>query len=82
MAVAIGLAENGKREGGRFKRGSVPHDGRASSNAWAKAIREAGVVLDHAPELADQPLQRPQRPLAVGNYLRTAQIIRCQVVGV
>ena len=54
MAVAIGLVENGQRANGRFKRGTVPGDKRGSSHTgWRKAMEQAGVVLDHAPDLAD-----------------------------
>jgi hypothetical protein len=53
MAVAIGLVAAGKRRNGKFDWGSKPPpSGRSSRSAWDKAIKEAGVVLDHAPELA------------------------------
>jgi hypothetical protein len=54
MAVAIGLVEDGKRKGGRFKRGSVPAD--KSRPRFSEKVSSAGLVLDHAPELADQVL--------------------------
>jgi hypothetical protein len=53
--LAIGLVEAGRRENGRFTRGSVPDNpgsGVIRKN-WAERVREAGLVLDHAPELAD-----------------------------
>jgi hypothetical protein len=57
MAVAIGLVESGQRENGRFKRGSKQGDtGGASRTAWVSALHQAGVVLDHAPGLADAVL--------------------------
>jgi hypothetical protein len=60
MAVAIGLAENGQRQGGRFKWGSKP-DAPAGTrrSTWESAVREAGVVLDHAAELAGLLVQTP-----------------------
>jgi hypothetical protein len=57
MAVAIGLVEAGARENGRFADGSRPEDRRSSSPAaWKKALAQAGLVLDHAPELTDAVL--------------------------
>lgn len=56
MAVAIGLVEAGKRRNGRFTRGSVPGDNRRASvtaASWQTQVQRAGVILDHAPELAD-----------------------------
>lgn len=57
MAVAIGLVEEGLRENGRYKRGSVPSDQTGpSSSGWKQALVKAGLVLDHAPKLADEVL--------------------------
>jgi hypothetical protein len=61
MAVAIGLADAGKRINGRggkreWEYGSVPKDGRTGLRTWADAVARAGLVLDHAPELADAVL--------------------------
>lgn len=53
MADALVLAEDGRRKGGRWRRGSV--DIGSSSNiesVWRKAIAQAGTVLDFAPDLA------------------------------
>jgi len=58
MAVAIGLGA-AARKNGKWKRGSVPDDPRSkarSSSGWGDALWRAGLVLDHAPELADQVL--------------------------
>ena len=52
--VATLLATQGKRQNGRWVRGSVPGDpaddgdsgGSASSDGWAHRMKEAGVVLD------------------------------------
>ena len=56
MATAIGLVDEGKRSNGRFARDSVPANASSSVRAWAQAVQRAGVVLDHAPELADEVL--------------------------
>lgn len=56
MAVAIGLVDVGARSNGRFKRGSVPDNPSSRDKTWAEAVRRAGLVLDYAPELADQVL--------------------------
>jgi hypothetical protein len=61
MAVAIGLDNAGKRINGRggkreWKYGTVPKDGQGLDHAWRVAIGQAGVVLDHKPELADAVL--------------------------
>jgi len=53
-ATALTLAQAGRRKDGRWMRGSVPEQpdsGRSSSSGWVKAISEAGLVLDHCPEL-------------------------------
>lgn len=59
-AAALSLGDLGCRiateNGGmRWKRGSVPEvpgdNGRSSSNAWIKAMTQAGFVLDHASDL-------------------------------
>jgi hypothetical protein len=56
MAVAVGLVESGQRVDGRFKRGSVPDNAGSRTSGWISAVREAGIVLDHAPDLADAVL--------------------------
>lgn len=55
MATALVLAADGRREGGRWKRGSLDI-GPESDNATAltRALQRAGIVLDWAPDLADQ----------------------------
>lgn len=54
MATAVVLAQNGHRNDGRWRRGSVPADNRDSSVSagWEQAMRQAGAVLDEVPELA------------------------------
>lgn len=56
MAVAIGLVEADKRKGGKFVRGSVPDRPGPGTKAWRNTLAQAGVVLDHAPELVDAVL--------------------------
>lgn len=53
MSTALVLAADGRRENGRWKRGTVGSNGSVSSAAWQQRLNEAGVVLDHAPDLAD-----------------------------
>lgn len=56
MSVAEQLATQGKRKDGRWQRGSVITDIRNNSDkrTWIDAMRLAGIVIDHAPNLADQ----------------------------
>ena len=55
MATALVLAADGRREDGKWRRGSVlGADVTESRNNWKDAVRQAGVVLDWAPEVADQ----------------------------
>lgn len=56
MATAIGLVEAGQRANGRFKRGSVPDNKKSPVTDWKARVQAAGVVLDHAPALADRVL--------------------------
>lgn len=53
MAVAIGLVEKRAPRGPTLKRGTVPDNAGSRTRGWVQAVREAGVVLDHAPALAD-----------------------------
>lgn len=54
MAVAEQLALEGKRKNGRWERGSITQTSGLSGDAWTEAMCLAGLVLDYAPELADQ----------------------------
>lgn len=55
MSTALVLVDAGKRENGRWKRGSLDiKDDRPLSDGWAKFMMRAGVVLDHAADLAEQ----------------------------
>jgi hypothetical protein len=56
-ATALTLAADGRRENGRWKRGSVPEGEKGESapkETWKRRMTEAGLVLDHAPELLPQ----------------------------
>lgn len=53
MSVAEELAARGRRKNGRWQRGSINETSRLSDDkGWAKAMEQAGLVLDHAPTLA------------------------------
>lgn len=57
MSTALVLADAGKRQGGRWERDALSgtgDTGRTSDTEWARAMSKAGVVLDHAPDLAEQ----------------------------
>lgn len=53
MSTALVLEADGRRENGRWKRGSVP-DNTESRNTWQDAVRQCGVILDFKPDLAWQ----------------------------
>ncbi len=54
MATALTLADNGHRANGRWRRGDVDFTNGTDSDrsTWKARLAEAGVVLDHAPDLA------------------------------
>lgn len=54
MSTALVLADAGKRENGRWKRGALPtaDTGKSSDSEWHRALTKAGQVLDYAPDLA------------------------------
>lgn len=54
MSTALSLQADGLRNGGRWKRGSVDN-GESAITGWAHRMKEAGLVLDELPELA-QPV--------------------------
>lgn len=64
MAVAVDLDDKGMRISGptgrRWKRGSVPSPedigGSSNISAWQAAMKQAGIVLDWLPDLADEVL--------------------------
>lgn len=56
MATALVLQADGRRENGRWRRGSVGNGQESISDvdsAWIKAMKRAGVVLDFTPDAAD-----------------------------
>ena len=56
MSTALVLADDGRRENGRWKRGSVtanPESGITSGKTWQNFMQMAGIILDHAPDLAE-----------------------------
>lgn len=53
MSTALVLAADGRRDNGRWKRGSVDLGiGDSANSAWQARLKECGVVLDYAPDLA------------------------------
>lgn len=53
MATALVLQADGRRENGRWKRGSLASANQESLNTdWANKVTQAGVVLDFKPDLA------------------------------
>ena len=54
MCTTLVLEADGRRDGGRWKRGSVNVGNTESRNTWQDAIRQCGIVLDFAPDLAAQ----------------------------
>lgn len=55
MASALVLADDGRRENGRWRRGSVQVGNDESVNSgWSQRLKEAGIVLDFAPDLASR----------------------------
>lgn len=54
MSTALVLADDGRRVNGRWKRGSLGDNPGSGVTGWTERLRECGVVLDYAPELADE----------------------------
>lgn len=52
MSTALVLADDGRRENGRWKRGSVVANPEIRNSAWSDLMLKAGAILDHAPDLA------------------------------
>jgi hypothetical protein len=76
MATALTLATDAKRRNGRWQRGSLPAgNGESPNSTWQAAMKQAGAVLDHAPDLAPQVVsgdrgiygheEPPSRPVIV-----------------
>jgi hypothetical protein len=58
MSSALVLEADGRRENGRWKRGSVAIGESANSTAdWQSRLKECGLVLDHAHDLASLVIQ-------------------------
>lgn len=53
MSTALVLFADGRRENGRWRRGSVDVGNTESRNTWQDALRQCGIVLDFKPDLAD-----------------------------
>lgn len=53
MATALVLADDGRRDGGRWKRGSVDiTESGNSTQTWRNSLNQAGTILDFKPDLA------------------------------
>lgn len=52
MTAALALHADGKRRNGKWERGAVPAPDHGSANSWQHRMKEAGVILDHASDLA------------------------------
>lgn len=72
MATALVLAADGRRGDGRWKRGTVvgSHESVTTDRSWQQRMIEAGVILDHAPDLAEQVVSGD---LALDGAFRQAQ---------
>jgi len=53
MATALVLAADGRRNDGRWKRGSVDIGESPNIETWRDSLKRCGVILDHAPDLAE-----------------------------
>lgn len=56
MATALVLEADGRRTNGRWKRGSVDIGKFANISDWQSRLKEAGIILDFTPNLADRVL--------------------------
>lgn len=52
MATALVLADDGRRNNGRWKRGSVDIGESSNISTWQANLKWCGIVIDHAPDLA------------------------------
>lgn len=73
MSTALVLAADGRRTGGRWRRGSVAIGESPNSATWQAAVRDCGVILDHVPHLAEQVVDGS---LALDAALRQAEQAR------
>lgn len=53
MSTALVLADSGKRANGKWAYGAVANVEDSPRSVWIKHMSQAGVVLDHAPDLAE-----------------------------
>lgn len=53
MSTALVLGDAGRRENGRWKRGALVNQESLNSD-WKNKLTQAGAILDHAADLADQ----------------------------
>lgn len=54
MAAALVLQADGRRRNGRWVRGSVDTSNGSVTTSWKQRLNECGVILDHAPHLAEK----------------------------
>lgn len=56
MATALVLAADGRRGDGRWRRGTfdISGSGDIGNREWSGRLSEAGAILDHSPDLAEQ----------------------------
>lgn len=54
MATALVLAEDGRRTGGRWSRGSVDIGESPNIETWRDALKKCGLILDYVPALAPE----------------------------
>lgn len=73
MSTALVLDADGRRENGRWKRGSLDGNQESLNTDWRNKVTHAGVVLDHAPALAQEVIDGH---LALDAAYRKAQEVR------
>jgi hypothetical protein len=72
MSTALVLADSGKRENGRWKRGAIPNQESLNSD-WKNKLTQAGQILDSAPHLAEKVIDGD---LALDAAVKEAERIR------
>jgi excisionase family DNA binding protein len=75
MATALVLQADGRRDDGRWKRGSVlgGDNHEFVNSGWRERLRECGVILDNLPDLAGAVVAGD---LALGNAYEQAETVR------
>ena len=68
VATALVLAEDGRRQDGRWKRGTIRDIGGSSDidSAWELSLKHAGTVLDYTPDLAEAVVNGGHGPRRAG----------------